>query len=85
VTSSLHEGFCIPVIEAMGCGKPVVGTHATALPETIGLAGLTFRPEDPTDLASKVLEILRNHYPIPKSLVAETGAELTTVGSTESK
>jgi glycosyltransferase involved in cell wall biosynthesis len=58
VTSSLHEGFCIPVIEAMACGRPVVGTQATALPETIGPAGLTFRPEDPRDLADKVLEIL---------------------------
>jgi O-antigen biosynthesis protein len=58
VTSSLHEGFCIPVVEAMGCGLPVVATDATALPETIGDAGLTFRPEDPADLASKVLAIL---------------------------
>jgi len=54
VTSSLHEGFCIPVIEAMACGVPVVGTHTTALPETIGEGGLTFRPEDPADLAAKV-------------------------------
>src|SRR5262245_12069892 len=58
VTSSLHEGFCIPIVEALACGKPAVGTHITALPETIGPAGLTFRPEDPADLAAKVLEIL---------------------------
>jgi glycosyltransferase involved in cell wall biosynthesis len=58
VTSSLHEGFCIPVIEAMACGKPVVGTHTTALPDTIGSAGLTFQPEDPADLAAKLLTIL---------------------------
>jgi glycosyltransferase involved in cell wall biosynthesis len=58
VTASVHEGFCIPVIEAMACGVPVVGAHATALPETIGPAGLTFRPEDPADLAARVIEIL---------------------------
>jgi glycosyltransferase involved in cell wall biosynthesis len=58
VTASIHEGFCIPVLEAMACGTPVVGARATALPETIGPAGLTFRPEDPTDLAEKVLAIL---------------------------
>jgi glycosyltransferase involved in cell wall biosynthesis len=60
VTSSLHEGFCIPVIEAMACGVPAVGTHITALPETIGDSGLTFQPEDPADLARKVIALLDN-------------------------
>jgi glycosyltransferase involved in cell wall biosynthesis len=60
VTASLHEGFCIPAIEAQACGKPVVGAHATALPETIGPGGLTFRPRDPTDLARKLLELLEH-------------------------
>jgi O-antigen biosynthesis protein len=60
VTASLHEGFCIPVVEAMACGTPVVGAHATALPETIGAGGLTFAPEDPADLAAKVLLILES-------------------------
>jgi glycosyltransferase involved in cell wall biosynthesis len=60
VTASLHEGFCIPVVEAMACGAPVVGAHATALPETIGPGGLTFAPEDPADLAAQVLRILES-------------------------
>lgn len=58
VTASIHEGFCIPVLEAMACGVPVVGADATALPETIGTGGLTFCPEDSADLAEKVLTIL---------------------------
>jgi glycosyltransferase involved in cell wall biosynthesis len=58
VTASVHEGFCIPVLEAMACGLPVVGAHATALPETIGEGGLTFRPQDARDLADKVLALL---------------------------
>ena len=60
VTSSLHEGFCIPVIEAMACGKPVVGTHTTALPDTIGPGGLTFPPRDAAGLAAQVCRLLAN-------------------------
>jgi glycosyltransferase involved in cell wall biosynthesis len=58
VTSSLHEGFCIPVVEAMACGVPVVASRATALPSTIGDAGLLFDPEDVDMFAEHVLALL---------------------------
>jgi glycosyltransferase involved in cell wall biosynthesis/2-polyprenyl-3-methyl-5-hydroxy-6-metoxy-1,4-benzoquinol methylase len=58
VTSSLHEGFGVPIIEAMACGVPVVGSHYGALPETIGEAGLTFEPGNVEELAGKVLSVL---------------------------
>jgi len=58
VTASIHEGFCMPVIEAMALGKPVVATATTALPDTVGNAGLLFQPNDPVDLACQVMRIL---------------------------
>jgi glycosyltransferase involved in cell wall biosynthesis len=58
VTASRHEGFCIPVIEALACGTPVVGANATALPETIGPGGLTFPPGDHQALAEAVVALL---------------------------
>jgi glycosyltransferase involved in cell wall biosynthesis len=73
VTSSLHEGFCVPVIEAMACGRPAVGTDITALPETIGPAGLTFQPRDPADLAAKVLQILDSRPPTTPGLSQDGG------------
>jgi glycosyltransferase involved in cell wall biosynthesis len=78
VTASIHEGFCIPVVEAMACGVPVVAAHTTALPETIGTAGLTFRSEDPADLAAKVLETLRGYYHVNRPLVDEPDTDVFT-------
>lgn len=61
VMSSLHEGYCLPAIEAMASGLPVVAARTTALPETLGDAGLTFDPDDAEDLARQVRRILGTH------------------------
>jgi glycosyltransferase involved in cell wall biosynthesis len=37
---SRHEGFCVPLVEAMHLGVPIVARPATAVPETLGGAGL---------------------------------------------
>src|SRR5262249_38505002 len=55
---SIHEGFCLPVVEAMACGLPVIAARAGALPETVGDAGLTFTPDDAADLARQVKRLL---------------------------
>ena len=40
VLASDHEGFCVPLAEAMGHGVPIVAYGVTAVPETVGGAGL---------------------------------------------
>ena len=50
VIPSVHEGFCLPVIEALASGIPVIAARAAALPETVGDSGLTFTADDPEDL-----------------------------------
>ena len=57
VVPSLHEGFCLPVLEAMACGLPVIAARTTALPETVGEAGLCFNADDPSDLAAQVRRV----------------------------
>jgi glycosyltransferase involved in cell wall biosynthesis len=39
-TTSQHEGFCVPAIEAMAFGKPILSSRLGALPETCGSAAL---------------------------------------------
>lgn len=65
VTASRHEGFCIPVMEAMACGLPVVAARGTALPETIGNAGLTFEPDDSDDLVERLKQIMTSRRTVP--------------------
>ena len=36
VCASDHEGFCVPLVEAMGHGVPVVAYGVAAVPETVG-------------------------------------------------
>lgn len=42
---SLHEGFGLPILEAMACGCPVLTANRTAMPEVAGDAALTVDPE----------------------------------------
>lgn len=43
---SRHEGYGLPVAEAMALGCPVIASRATALPEVVGDAGLLVDPDD---------------------------------------
>lgn len=54
VLPSLHEGFGMPVVEAMARGLPVICSDQAALPETLGHAGLTFSAGDSDDLARQL-------------------------------
>jgi glycosyltransferase involved in cell wall biosynthesis len=46
VSLSEHEGFCVPLVEAMAADVPIVAYGAGAVPETLGGAGLMFAPKD---------------------------------------
>jgi glycosyltransferase involved in cell wall biosynthesis len=54
VCASEHEGFCVPIVEAMGHGVPVVAYGTTAVPETVGDAGLLLATKDPLRFAAAV-------------------------------
>lgn len=56
VCLSEHEGFCIPVVEAMAHGVPVVAYNAAAVLETVGDAGTVISRKDPASVVQAVLE-----------------------------
>ena len=58
VCMSEHEGFCVPVVEAMYFGKPVVALRAAAVPETLGKGGLLLDSSDPGTAAAAIDRIL---------------------------
>jgi glycosyltransferase involved in cell wall biosynthesis len=54
---SLHEGFGLPVLEAMACGAPVIGSDKTSVPEAIGLQEALFDPYSVEDIRDKLNRI----------------------------
>lgn len=57
-TASLHEGFGVPLIEAMASGVPVVASRATAHPSVLGEAGVLVEPDNAQELAEALIRVL---------------------------
>ena len=60
VMASDHEGFCVPLAEAMGHGVPIVAYGVTAVPETVGGAGLVLPDKSAVPFAAAVGRVLRD-------------------------
>ena len=58
VFPSLHEGFGLPVLEAMQCGAPVLGSNCSSIPEVVGLEDALFDPRAPEAISEALLAAL---------------------------
>ena len=73
VFPSMHEGFGMPVLEAMHAGTPVVCSAAGSLPEVVGDAARFCDPADPCSIARAIIDVWSS-APLRRRLV-ETGRQ----------
>ncbi|MCR8635969.1 glycosyltransferase family 4 protein [Paenibacillus radicis (ex Xue et al. 2023)] len=58
VMPSIYEGFGLPLLEAMQCRTPVIGSNVSSIPEIIGEAGMLLPPEDSTAWAEGIYKMV---------------------------
>ena len=66
--TSEHEGFCVPLVEAMAMGVPIVAYASTAISETIAEAGVVWEERNPYLLAETLDRVLKNSMSVDFSL-----------------
>jgi glycosyltransferase involved in cell wall biosynthesis len=57
---SAWETFGITLVEAMAAGTPVIASRLTAMPETVGEAGLLVDVEEPEEVARQVIDLIQS-------------------------
>jgi len=72
VFPSLHEGFGLPVLEAMACGALVIGADSTSIPEVIGNPEALFDARQPSTIAARIEQVLAD--PALQARLREHGA-----------
>jgi glycosyltransferase involved in cell wall biosynthesis len=60
VFPSLHEGFGLPLLEAMASGTPVVASWNRPIPEVVGRAARLVDPSKPEEFAKQIVQVLTN-------------------------
>ncbi len=55
---SEHEGFCVPLVESMHFGIPIVAYGAAGVPGTLGNGGLLLGSKEPSRVAEAVARVL---------------------------
>ncbi|HEY2906772.1 MAG TPA: glycosyltransferase [Vicinamibacterales bacterium] len=76
ISMSEHEGFCVPLVEAMATDVPVLAYAAAAVPDTLGGAGVQFAPKD-LEVAAELLGALAFDDDLRSRVIAGQRRRLT--------
>ena len=79
ISLSEHEGFCVPLLEAMAADVPVMAYASTAVPDTLGGAGVQFAPKD-LEYAAELLGELAYNDTLRTQVIAGQRARLADFG-----
>lgn len=60
ISVSLHEGFGLPILEAMACGRPVIASGNTSMREIVDSSGILIDPHNIKEIASTINNLLSN-------------------------
>ena len=62
VIPSIIEAFGLVSVEAMACGKPVIGTNIGGIPDVIidGINGILVKPKNHQEIAQEIAVLLKN-------------------------
>lgn len=66
---SEHEGFCVPLIEAMVFDLPIIAFASTAIPDTLGTSGVLMQEKNHALIAETMHELITN--PMLRTAVVE--------------
>jgi glycosyltransferase involved in cell wall biosynthesis len=55
---SFYEGFGLPILEAMACGRAVICSDTTAMPEVADSAGILFNPHATAQITRAMLDVV---------------------------
>jgi L-malate glycosyltransferase len=76
ISLSEHEGFCVPLLEAMASDVPVLAFASTAVPDTLAGAGVQFFPKD-LEFAAELLGELAYNEELRAQVLAGQRRRLT--------
>ena len=72
---SEHEGFCVPLLEAMCFEKPIIAYASSAIPDTLGGSGILLQEKDPVFCACMIDRVVTDSA-LREALIARQNERL---------